>query len=153
MDALRELYQDVIIDHSRRPRNRRDMPEASAQASGHNPLCGDRVSVFVRMEGDVLQDVSFVGSGCAISQASASMMTDCLKGRTRAQAAAVATAFQRLVTDAGATLPEGDDLVEKLEAFAGVRDFPSRVKCASLPWHALRAALDKPGAVPVVSTE
>jgi nitrogen fixation protein NifU and related proteins len=151
MDSLRELYQDVIIDHHRRPRNRREMPEASAQASGHNPLCGDRVAVFVKMTGDVIEDVSFVGVGCAISQASASMMTDCLKGRTRAEAEVVADAFQRLVTDDDATLPQGDDLVEKLEAFSGVREFPSRVKCASLAWHALRAALDKPGRI--VSTE
>jgi nitrogen fixation protein NifU and related proteins len=140
---LRELYQDVILDHHKRPRNRREMPEASAKASGHNPLCGDRVSVFVRMTGDVIEDVSFVGTGCAISQASASMMTDCLKGRTVAHAGVVADAFQRLVTDEHASLPEGDDLVEKLEAFAGVREFPSRVKCASLAWHALRAALDQ----------
>ena len=151
MDPLRELYQEVILDHHKRPRNRRDMPEASAKASGHNPLCGDRVSIFVKMDGDVLQDVSFVGSGCAISQASASMMTDCLKGRTREDIARVAAAFQQLVTDEHAAMPEGDDLIEKLEAFAGVREFPSRVKCASLAWHALRAALDQPGAA--VSTE
>jgi nitrogen fixation NifU-like protein len=151
MDALRELYQDVILDHHRKPRNRREMPDASATASGHNPLCGDRVSVYVRLDAGVLADVSFVGSGCAISQASASMMTDCLKGRTLAQAGDVADAFQRLVTDEHATLPEGDDLVEKLEAFAGVREFPSRVKCASLAWHALRAALDQHGGT--VSTE
>jgi nitrogen fixation NifU-like protein len=127
------------------------MPEASAKASGHNPLCGDRVSVYVKMAGDTLEDVSFVGVGCAISQASASMMTDCLKGRSRAHAEEVAAAFQRLVTDEHATLPEGDELVEKLEAFAGVRDFPARVKCASLAWHALRAALQHPG--DTVSTE
>ena len=151
MDSLRELYQDVILDHHRKPRNRREMPEASAHASGHNPLCGDRVSVFVKMDGDVLQDVSFVGSGCAISQASASMMTDCLKGRTRADVARVASAFQQLVTDEHAAMPEGDDTIEKLEAFAGVRDFPSRVKCASLAWHALRAAMEQPGGT--VSTE
>jgi len=99
----------------------------------------------------VLQDVSFVGTGCAISQASASMMTDCLKGRTRADIERVATAFQRLVTDEHASMPEGEDLVEKLEAFAGVREFPSRVKCASLAWHALRAALEQSGGT--VSTE
>ena len=127
------------------------MPEASAKASGHNPLCGDRVSIFVKMDGDVLQDVSFGGTGCAISQASASMMTDCLQGRTREDIARVAAAFQQLVTDEHAAMPEGDDLIEKLEAFAGVREFPSRVKCASLAWHALRAALDQPGAA--VSTE
>jgi nitrogen fixation NifU-like protein len=151
VDALRELYQDVILDHHRRPRNRREMPEASAKASGYNPLCGDRVSVFVKMTGEVIEDVTFVGTGCAISQASASMMTDCLKGRTRAEAVVVADAFQRLVTDQGASIPLGNDLVEKLEAFSGVREFPSRVKCASLAWHALRAALDQPGGT--VSTE
>ena len=102
---LRELYQDVILDHHRKPRNRREMPEASAQASGHNPLCGDRVAVFVKMDGDVLQDVSFVGTGCAISQASASMMTDCLKGHTRARSR-VASAFQQLVTDEHAAMPK-----------------------------------------------
>jgi nitrogen fixation NifU-like protein len=103
------------------------------------------------MDGDVLQDVSFVGTGCAISQASASMMTDCLKGRTREEIERVASAFQHLVTDEHAAMPEGDDLVEKLEAFAGVREFPSRVKCASLAWHALRAALVQPDGT--VSTE
>src|SRR3982750_3766971 len=108
MDSLRELYQDVILDHHRTPRNRREMPEASAHASGHNPLCGDRVSVFVKMADDVLKDVSFVGTGCAISQASASMMTDCLKGRTRAEAETVADAFQRLVPGAADSLPPGD---------------------------------------------
>jgi nitrogen fixation NifU-like protein len=151
MDSLRELYQEVILDHHKRPRNRREMPEASAKASGHNPLCGDRVSIFVKMDGDVLQDVSFVGTGCAISQASASMMTDCLKGRTRAEIADVAAAFQHLVTEPDTAMPEGDDLIEKLEAFAGVRDLPSRVKCASLAWHALRVALEQPGGT--VSTE
>jgi nitrogen fixation NifU-like protein len=151
MDSLRELYQDVILDHHRTPRNRREMPDASAKASGHNPLCGDRVSVFVKMDGDVLQDVAFVGSGCAISQASASMMTDCLKGRKRADIDRVATAFQLLVTEPDTAMPEGDDLIEKLEAFSGVREFPSRVKCASLAWHALRAALEQPDRT--VSTE
>jgi nitrogen fixation NifU-like protein len=150
---LRELYQDVILDHHKKPRNRREMPEASAKASGHNPLCGDRVSVYLKMAGDVVEDVSFVGSGCAISQASASMMTDALKGRTREQAVEVAGAFQRLVTGEDGVLPEGDDRVEKLEAFAGVRDFPSRVKCASLAWHALRAALDQHGETRPVTTE
>ena len=151
MDSLRELYQDVILDHHRKPRNRREMPEASAKASGHNPLCGDRVAVYVKLAGDVLQDVSFIGTGCAISQASASMMTDCLKGRTKADVERVAGAFQQLLTDEGASLPEGDELVEKLEAFGGVREFPSRVKCASLAWHALRVALEHPG--DTVSTE
>ena len=109
------------------------------------------MSVFVKMHGDVLQDVSFVGTGCAISQASASMMTDCLKGHTRSEIERVASAFQQLVTNEHAAMPEGNELVEKLEAFAGVREFPSRVKCASLAWHALRAALDKPDGT--VSTE
>ena len=152
MDAnLRELYQEIILDHSRHPRHFGPLADANHVAEGHNPLCGDRVSVFVKMDGEVLQDVSFVGSGCAISQASASMMTDCLKGRTRAEVERVTSAFQQLVTDEHASMPEGDDLVEKLEAFAGVRDFPSRVKCASLAWHALRAAMHQPGGT--VSTE
>ena len=132
MDSLRELYQDVILDHHRAPRNRREMPEASAKASGHNPLCGDRVSVFVKMDGDVLQDVTFVGSGCAISQASASMMTDCLKGRTRAQIADVAAAFQLLVTEPDTAMPEGDDLVEKLDGSARTELEIARANLAAL---------------------
>ncbi|HEY8551045.1 MAG TPA: SUF system NifU family Fe-S cluster assembly protein [Vicinamibacterales bacterium] len=150
MSDLRDLYQEVILDHHKRPRNFREMPDASTQASGHNPLCGDRVTVFVRLAGDRLEDVSFQGSGCAISKASASIMTDAVKGRRRDEVDALFHAFQSVVTGEAASAPPGVEL-DKLEVFAGVRDYPSRVKCATLAWHALNAALKHSGET--VSTE
>jgi nitrogen fixation NifU-like protein len=140
MHELGDLYQEVILDHNKRPRNFRASPQASHRAVGHNPLCGDRVTVYVDLDGDVLRDVAFEGSGCAISKASASMMTESLKGRTRAEAERLFRGFHRLVTGEGAD-GAGPDL-GKLVVFSGVSEFPVRVKCATLAWHTLRAALE-----------
>ncbi len=153
MSDLRELYQEVILDHSKRPRNFRGMPEASHRAVGHNPLCGDRATIFVRMEGEVVADVSFEGAGCSISTASASMMTEALKGRTRAEAEALFERFHHLITsDPSRAALSADPGLGKLAVFSGVCEFPVRVKCASLPWHTLKAALEGQG-VPVSTEE
>jgi nitrogen fixation NifU-like protein len=145
MNELRELYQEVILDHSKRPRNQRGMPEASHRAQGHNPLCGDRATVYLRLEGDVVKDVSFEGSGCSISTASASMMTDALRGKTVAEVQKLFERFHELVTAdpsrAAAVAPE----LGKLAVFAGVHEFPMRVKCASLAWHTMKSALEGGG--------
>jgi len=140
MSDLSDLYQEVILDHNRRPRNFHAMAEPSHGAEGYNPLCGDRLKLYLRIDGDVITDVSFEGSGCAISKASASLMTDALKGHTLAEANALFERFHRMVT----TPPdqEVEDL-GKLSALAGVRGFPVRVKCASLAWHTLKAAMDR----------
>jgi len=138
MSDLSELYQEVILDHNKRPRNYRTIEGASHHAEGYNPLCGDRLNLWVQVDGDVISDVAFQGSGCAISKASASLMTDAVKGRTVAQARSLFERFHSVVT----TPP--DQPVEdmgKLSVLAGVREFPVRVKCASLAWHTLRAAL------------
>jgi nitrogen fixation NifU-like protein len=137
---LSDLYQEVILDHNRRPRNFRAIAGASHSAEGYNPLCGDRLTLYLDIDGDVIADVGFEGSGCAISKASASMMTDALKGRTVAEADALFERFHRMVT----TAPEAavEDL-GKLSALAGVRAFPVRIKCASLAWHTLQAALQQ----------
>ncbi|HKT60174.1 MAG TPA: SUF system NifU family Fe-S cluster assembly protein [Gemmatimonadales bacterium] len=140
MTSLDELYQNVILEHNRSPRNYRSMPDASAKASGHNPLCGDQVTVWVRMNGDVIDDVSFEGAGCAISRASASLMTGAVKGKSRAEAAGLFDRFQRLVT--GRLAGEPPETLGKLAVFSGVSAFPVRVKCASLAWHTLKSALD-----------
>ena len=147
MPALRELYQQVILDHNRRPRNFRAI-ETGHKVEGFNPLCGDRLTVYVRVDGGVLTDVSFQGSGCAISKASASMMTEAVKGKTIEDAQALWNEFQRMITGPP---EEPAVLLGKLTALAGVRQFPVRVKCASLPWHALQAALELRNEV--VSTE
>jgi len=140
MNDLRDLYQEVILDHNKRPRNFRVMEDATHRADGHNPLCGDRVTVFVRTSGDRIDDVSFQGSGCAISKASASVMTDALKGLPVHEAEILFARFHTMVTsDPGVDLD--DEALGKLAVFAGVREFPSRVKCASLAWHAVKAAL------------
>ena len=150
---LRDLYQEVILDHNKRPRNFRVMEDANHRADGHNPLCGDRVTVFVRLAGDRIEDVSFQGSGCAISKASASLMTDSVKGQSLGEVDTLFQGFQLMVTSAPDTDVETDSL-GKLAVFAGVREFPSRVKCASLAWHALRAALkDSSQVAAIVSTE
>lgn len=141
MPSLSELYQELILEHNRSPRNFREMPEADAHAEGNNPLCGDQIRVFVRLKGETIEDVSFQGSGCAISRASASLMTGAVKGKTREQAAALFDRFHGLVT--GAVPATEAATLGKLAAFAGVAEFPIRVKCASLPWHTLRAALAK----------
>ena len=144
---LRDLYQEVILDHNKRPRNFGELDGAS-QAAGHNPMCGDRVRVFVRMDGDRVAAARFVGQGCAISKASASMMTEAVTGRSPAEVHALFAAFQDTVT--GKIEPD-DDQLGKLAALAGVKEFPSRVKCAMLAWHALLAAMDNAGTT--VSTE
>jgi nitrogen fixation NifU-like protein len=140
MSELSELYQEVILDHNRNPRNFREIEGADMTADGRNPLCGDALRVYVMMEGDRVADVSFKGSGCAISKASASMMTQAVKGRTRDEAEELFHEFHRMVT--GELDPDpGADRLGKLKIFAGVLEFPARVKCASLSWHTLNAAL------------
>jgi len=142
VNDLRELYQEVILDHSKRPRNHHGMPEANRKADGYNPLCGDRATVYLHVEGDVVRDVSFEGSGCSISTASASMMTDALKGRTVAEAMALFERFHELVTADPSRAATASAALGKLAVFAGVHEFPMRVKCASLPWHTMKAALE-----------
>lgn len=147
MSELSDLYQEVILDHNRRPRNFHAIADASHKAEGYNPLCGDRLTLYLQVTGDTITDMSFEGAGCAISKASASMMTDALKGRTVAEANALFARFHQMVT----TPP--DEPVEdmgKLSSLAGVREFPVRVKCASLAWHTLKAAMAQK---PRVSTE
>lgn len=139
MADLRELYQEVILDHHKRPRNFRAPADANRSANGFNPLCGDKVTVYLRMEDGVVRDIAFQGSGCAISTASASMMTESLKGKTEAEAERIFERFHELVTGTGD--PDGADL-GKLAVFAGVREYPVRVKCATLAWHTMRAALE-----------
>ena len=140
---LRELYQEVILDHSKKPRNFGPLPEATRQADGYNPLCGDRATVFVRLDGDAIAEVKFQGAGCSISTASASMMTESIKGKSRAEAEALFGRFHKLVTrDSAAAEQDADPALGKLAVFSGVWEFPVRVKCATLPWHTLKAALD-----------
>ena len=142
-----DLYQDLILDHSKRPRNCHAMDDATRNAEGYNPLCGDKLKLYVKMDGDIVKDVSFVGSGCAISTASASLMTESLKGKTRDQALKLLEKFHDLLTT---DTPVTKDL-GKLVVFCGVRDYPARVKCATLAWHTLKSALN--GAAEPVTTE
>jgi nitrogen fixation NifU-like protein len=143
MQDLRELYQEVILDHSKRPRNFRELPDASKKAKGHNPLCGDKLDVYVKVEDGVITDISFQGAGCAISTASASMMTESLKGKTEDELNDLFEHFHNVVTG---KQQEGEaERLGKLAVFAGVQDFPVRVKCATLAWHTLRAALEDEG--------
>lgn len=144
MSDLRELYQEVILDHNKKPRNFRTLEDASVAAEGHNPLCGDNVTVYLRMSGDTIEDIAFQGSGCAISKASASLMTTELKGKTREEAEDVFQRFHDLVTGQGDTEPDEESL-GKLAVFSGVREYPARVKCASLAWHTLHSALEENG--------
>ncbi len=140
MSDLTELYHALILDHSRAPRNHREMPDASCEAEGRNPLCGDQLHVWLKLNDGMLEDVSFIGKGCAISQASASLMTMSVKGRSIDDAIALFDDFHLLVT--GKLTGDGlQSLPPKLAAFSGVARFPVRVKCASLSWHALRGAL------------
>lgn len=150
MSELRELYQEVILDHNKKPRNFRVLEDADHLAEGHNPLCGDNVTVYLQMEGDVIKDIAFQGSGCAISKASASLMTTELKGKTQAEAETIFQRFHDLVTgqNEGA---QDDEALGKLAVFSGVREYPARVKCASLAWHTLHSALEEGGRV--VTTE
>ncbi|MDF1827785.1 MAG: SUF system NifU family Fe-S cluster assembly protein [Legionellaceae bacterium] len=148
---LQALYQEVILDHNRTPRNHHAMPCATCEARGVNPLCGDQLMVYVKLEAGVIQDVSFVGEGCAISQASASLMTEALKGKTEAEAHALFEQFHALLTEDDAV--SDTVMLGKLSVFEGVRAFPARVKCATLAWHALDAALNKDVNKNLVSTE
>ena len=140
MSDLRDLYQEVIIDHNRRPRNAGRLAQANHRAEGFNPLCGDRLTLYLRVAGGVIEAASFEGAGCAISTASASLMTEALKGKTPEQAEALIAGFHALVTGQGGQ-GEAPAPLGKLEVLAGVREFPARVKCATLAWHTLRAAL------------
>lgn len=146
MSDLRELYQEVILDHNKRPRNFQKLEGANRAADGYNPLCGDQITVYLLVEDHVIRDIAFQGSGCAISKASASMMTAAVKGKTTAEAESLFETFHRMVT---ADLSAASDplVVGKLAAFAGVREFPVRVKCATLPWHTLQAALEGRGQI------
>jgi nitrogen fixation protein NifU and related proteins len=148
MPDLRELYQEVILEHSKTPRNYRQPAAANRKAEGYNPLCGDHFTVYVEFEGDSIRDIGFQGSGCAISKASASMMTQSMKGKSRAEAVRIFDRFHKLVT--GQANGNDSDL-GKLAVFSGVSEFPVRVKCATLAWHALQAALE--GEQKTVSTE
>ncbi len=151
LDDLRELYQEVILDHGKRPRNLRRLDTATGHAHGDNPLCGDTVTIYLVVDdANVIQDVSFEGHGCAISIASASMLTELLRGRTATDAVALFNAFHKLCTGAADDVEAalaGDhadlhDALDKLTVLSGVRDFPSRVKCATLAWHTMQAALE-----------
>ena len=146
---LRELYQEIIVDHGRRPRNFRRLDGAARAIEGYNPLCGDKITLYVDLDGDTVRDVAFQGSGCAISMASASVMTETLKGKSRREADSLFDAFHALVTKGEVAV--GENGLGKLAVFAGVSEFPSRVKCAILAWHTMRAALE--GQAEPVSTE
>ncbi|MGQ0657786.1 MAG: Fe-S cluster assembly sulfur transfer protein SufU [Chromatiales bacterium] len=138
MMDLNDLYREVIVDHNRSPRNFRKLADATRRAEGYNPLCGDKLTLYVRTSDGVINDVAFEGSGCAISVASASLMTESLKGKTEAEAESLFEKFHALVTDAG---DENDPALGKLTVLAGVKQYPSRIKCATLCWHAMHAAL------------
>ena len=144
---LNDLYQEVILDHSKRPRNFHELADATSNVEGYNPLCGDKLKLFIKMDGDIVKDISFVGAGCAISTASASLMTETVKGKTRQEAEQMMERFHDLLTK---EKPAAANL-GKLAVFSGVREFPVRVKCATLAWHTLKSALT--GASEVVSTE
>jgi nitrogen fixation NifU-like protein len=150
MSDLRELYQELIIDHSKRPRNFRMLTEANRKSEGYNPLCGDKVTVFLELEGDRVKNIGFQGAGCAISTASASVMTESVKGKTVAEAEALFKIFHDLVTGKPPAAGKAPEL-GKLAVFSGVSEFPARVKCAVLAWHTLHAALQGQGEP--VSTE
>jgi nitrogen fixation NifU-like protein len=147
MPDLRELYQQVILDHNRNPRNFRELPAATRKVDGYNPLCGDHYTVYVELDGDRIKDVAFTGSGCAISKASASVMSSTVKGKSTQEAEEIFRTFHGMVTGEA----RDPDKLGRLAAFAGVSEFPARVKCASLPWHTLHAALK--GEDTTVSTE
>ena len=150
LDQIRDLYQEVVFDHNRNPRNFRVMEDANRTIEGFNPLCGDRITLYVKVRDGVIEDVSFLGNGCAISTASASLMTEIVKGQTEAEAEHLFDVFHRITTG-----KDGDDVnldeIGKLAVLAGVRAYPARVKCATLAWHSLQAALKNEGAA--VSTE
>ena len=149
MSELSDLYQEVILEHNKNPRNFREISDADQYADGKNPLCGDALRVYVAMDGDTITDVAFKGSGCAISKASASMMTQAVKGKTKAEAEQIFDEFHSMVTG-GLDIETDENNLGKLKIFSGVLEFPARVKCASLSWHTLNAALHGED---VVSTE
>jgi nitrogen fixation NifU-like protein len=152
VSELTDLYQEVILDHNRRPHNFRAIDAASAKQEGYNPLCGDRLTLYLTLDGEVIKDAAFQGSGCAISKASASLMTDAVKGKTVAEARALFDAFHAMITsDPTTPLPELSAEAQsakvdlgKLSVFAGVREYPTRIKCASLAWHTMKAAVAHP---------
>jgi nitrogen fixation NifU-like protein len=148
-EALRDLYQDTILEHNKRPRNFKALPDATAKKEGFNPLCGDRLTLYLKLEGDRIADAAFQGQGCAISTSSASLMTEAVKGKTVAEADRLFDGFRRLVTRQAPEPTKAE--VGKLLAFSGVGEFPARVKCATLCWHTLESALH--GSDQPVSTE
>ena len=149
MSELRELYQQVILDHNKNPRNFHELPQATSKVEGYNPLCGDHYTIYLELEGNTIKDVGFTGSGCAISKASASVMSTSVKGKSREDADRMFDVFRRLVTGENAGLDAAD--LGRLAAFSGVSEFPARVKCATLAWHTLHSALA--GEQEKVSTE
>ncbi|MBI1978352.1 MAG: SUF system NifU family Fe-S cluster assembly protein [Candidatus Omnitrophica bacterium] len=148
-EELRELYQELILEHSKKPRNFRALEPASHTAEGFNPLCGDKIKLYLEVVGDEIKDIGFQGSGCAISKASASMMTTSVKGKTTSEANTLFNEFHKML--AGSSEPYDEGKLGKLSVFSGVSEFPVRVKCATLAWHTLRAGLESDGKV--VSTE
>lgn len=150
MTANRALYEQVILEHNKKPRNFRDMSDATQKIEGFNPLCGDHFTIYLKMNGDVVEDVSFSGAGCAISKSSASVMTTLVKGKTKKEAEALFAAFHKMVTSPP-DAPIDEDKAGRLAVFAGVREFPVRIKCATLAWHTLLSALDGKGEI--VTTE
>ena len=143
MTNLNELYQEILLEHNNKPRNFRVLPDANRQADGYNPLCGDRITLYLRVEDDLIADVGFQGVGCAISRASASMLTQSVKGQTVAKAGEIFDGFHAMITE-----PDADvdyDALGDLEMLSGVSAFPTRIKCAVLPWHALNAAIEDKG--------
>jgi nitrogen fixation NifU-like protein len=151
MTDIRDIYQEVILDHYRKPRNFHTLPEANRQAGGHNPLCGDRITVYLDVEDGMVKDATFEGAGCAISTASASMMTEAIKGKKVAEARELFRKFHDMLTVEDGEEPD----LGKLEALSGVKELPVRIKCATLAWHTMKAALESESeaADPVVSTE
>ena len=149
MSSLGDLYQEILLEHNSRPRNFRKLEDADRTADGYNPLCGDKVELFIKLEDDVISDVGFQGHGCAISRASASMLTQSVKGRSVEKAHEIFEAFHNMLVDPSAEVDY--DLLDDLESLSGVSDYPTRIKCAVLAWHTLRAALD--GQSEAVTTE
>ena len=140
MSSLGDLYQEILLEHNSRPRNFRKLEDADRSADGYNPLCGDKVELFLKLDDEIISDVAFQGSGCAISRASASMLTQSIKGQSVEKAHQIFEAFHNMLTDPSAEVDY--DLLDDLESLSGVSDFPTRIKCAVLAWHTLRAALD-----------
>lgn len=152
MAELNELYQQVILDHNKNPRNFKRLETANREQEGYNPLCGDQITLYLQMDGDLIKDVGFQGSGCAISKAAASMMTSAIKGKTKVEAEVMFDEFHRMVKGELDAETEQNHL-GRLKIFSGVREYPARVKCASLSWHTLRAAIEQKGGAGSVSTE